>query len=183
MYIRCCGNGGLWLRPYGVSLLEKSPKSNQKGSCPNTRHLASGSVCPPADLNPWAAATRHPWRGAANPASCRVTHGFKPAFGQRVLTGRLRSRSRSKSTAQRPDSRLEWLKLIKSAEQKQKQTQSRCKSRAESAFLWELACLRLHQLCLTDVPSHPHRRQASPYTYLPLIQPLRSATRPPCCRF
>ena len=43
-----------------------------------------GSVCPNAGMNPWAAATRHPWRGAANPASCRVTHGFKPAFGQRV---------------------------------------------------------------------------------------------------
>ncbi|MEG8248600.1 hypothetical protein U3E46_26810, partial [Pseudomonas paracarnis] len=44
-------------------------------------------------LNPWAAATRHPWRGAANPASCRVTHEFKPAFGQRGLTGRLRSKA------------------------------------------------------------------------------------------
>ncbi|HJH18923.1 MAG TPA: hypothetical protein K8W20_09445, partial [Pseudomonas lactis] len=40
-------------------------------------------------------ATRHPWRGAANPASCRVTHEFKPAFGQRGLTGRLRSRSKA----------------------------------------------------------------------------------------
>ncbi|AZE87962.1 Threonine synthase [Pseudomonas orientalis] len=50
-------------------------------------------MCPNAGLNPWAAATRHPWRGAANPASCRVTHGFKPAFGQRGLTGRLRSKA------------------------------------------------------------------------------------------
>ena len=54
-----------------------------------------GSVCPNTGLNPWAAATRHPWRGAANPASCRVTHQFKPAFGQRGLTGRLRSRSKA----------------------------------------------------------------------------------------
>ena len=54
-----------------------------------------GSVCPNTGLNPWAAATRHPWRGAANPASCRVTHEFKPAFGQRGLTGRLRSRSKA----------------------------------------------------------------------------------------
>ena len=52
-----------------------------------------GSVCPNTGLNPWAAATRHPWRGAANPASCRVAHEFKPAFGQRGLTGRLRSRA------------------------------------------------------------------------------------------
>ncbi|AZE94285.1 Threonine synthase [Pseudomonas orientalis] len=42
-----------------------------------------GSVCPNAGLNPWAAAMGHPWPSAANPASCRVTHGFKPAFGQR----------------------------------------------------------------------------------------------------
>ena len=82
--IRFFGNGGLWFRPYGGSLLEKSPKSNQKGSCPNTRHLASGSLCPHSGLNPWAAAMGHPWPSAANPASCRVTHGFKPAFGQRV---------------------------------------------------------------------------------------------------
>ncbi|SEB95917.1 hypothetical protein SAMN04490199_3362 [Pseudomonas marginalis] len=37
----------------------------------------------------------HPWPRTANPASCRVAHGFKPAFGQRGLTGRLRSRSRA----------------------------------------------------------------------------------------
>ncbi|MEX5596340.1 hypothetical protein Q1J41_26080, partial [Pseudomonas orientalis] len=30
---------------------------------------------------------------AANPASCRVTHEFKPAFGQRGLTGRLKSKA------------------------------------------------------------------------------------------
>ncbi len=43
----------------------------------------------------------HPWPSAANPASCRVTHGFKPAFGQRVFMGRLRSRSRSKASDQK----------------------------------------------------------------------------------
>nr|WP_238535517.1 hypothetical protein [Pseudomonas sp. PAMC 25886] len=37
----------------------------------------------------------HPWPSAANPASCRVTHAPKPAFGQRGLTGRLRSRSKA----------------------------------------------------------------------------------------
>ncbi|AZE95435.1 Threonine synthase [Pseudomonas orientalis] len=41
-------------------------------------------MCPNTGLNPWAAAMGHPWPSAANPASCRVTHGFKPAFGQRV---------------------------------------------------------------------------------------------------
>ncbi|MCF5135799.1 hypothetical protein GIW52_11625, partial [Pseudomonas lactis] len=57
--------------------------------------------CPNTVLNPWAAATRHPWRGAANPASCRVTHEFKPAFGQRGLTGRLRSRSKAEQDQER----------------------------------------------------------------------------------
>ncbi|TWC59637.1 hypothetical protein FBY10_13116, partial [Pseudomonas sp. SJZ103] len=32
VHIRYLGNGGLGFRPYGGSLLEKSPKSNQKGS-------------------------------------------------------------------------------------------------------------------------------------------------------
>ncbi|RZI24435.1 hypothetical protein EUX58_12890 [Pseudomonas sp. 770NI] len=60
-----------------------------------------GSVCPNTVLNPWAAATRHPWRGAANPASCRVTHEFKPAFGQRGLTGRLKSKADQDQDQQR----------------------------------------------------------------------------------
>ena len=71
-------------------------KSKQNAS-PHHSAPRLGSVCPLSGLNPWAAATRHPWRGAANPASCRVTHGFKPTFGQRGLTGRLGSRSRSKT--------------------------------------------------------------------------------------
>ena len=40
VHIRCCGHGHLGFRSYSGSLLEKSPKSNQKGSCPTTRHLA-----------------------------------------------------------------------------------------------------------------------------------------------
>ena len=40
VHIRCWGYGGYWFRSYSGSLLEKSPKSNQKGSCPTTRHLA-----------------------------------------------------------------------------------------------------------------------------------------------
>ena len=76
------GNGDLRFRPYGGSLW-KSPKVS-KGLLPQHSVPRLGSACPHSGLNPWAAATRHPWRGAANPASCRVTHGFKPAFGQRV---------------------------------------------------------------------------------------------------
>ena len=72
----------------------KGPKVSKR---PSPHHSAPrlGSVCPNAGLNPWAAAMGHPWPSAANPASCRVTHGFKPAFGQRGLTGRLRSRSKA----------------------------------------------------------------------------------------
>ena len=95
VYIHCCGNGHLGFRPDGGSLW-KSPKVT-KGLLPHHSAPRLGSVCPNAGLNPWAAATRHPWRGAANPASCRVTHEFKPAFGQRGLTGRLRSRARSRA--------------------------------------------------------------------------------------
>ena len=97
VYIHCCGNGRLGFRPDGGSLW-KSPKVT-KGLLPHHSAPRLGSVCPNAGLNPWAAATRHPWRGAANPASCRVTHEFKPAFGQRGLTGRLRSKARSRSQA------------------------------------------------------------------------------------
>ena len=93
VHIHCCGNGHLGFRPDGGSLW-KSPKVT-KGLLPHHSAPRLGSVCPNTGLNPWAAATRHPWRGAANPASCRVTHEFKPAFGQRGLTGRLRSRSKA----------------------------------------------------------------------------------------
>ena len=93
VYIRFFGNGGYGFRPYGGSLW-KSPKVT-KGLLPHHSAPRLGSVCPNAGLNPWAAVMGHPWPRTANPASCRVTHGFKPAFGQRGLTGRLRSRSRA----------------------------------------------------------------------------------------
>ena len=93
VHIRFCGNGCLGFRPDGGSLLKSAKVS--KTLLPHHSAPRLGSVCPRSGLNPWAAATRHPWRGAANPASCRVAHGFKPAFGQRGLTGRLRSRSRA----------------------------------------------------------------------------------------
>ena len=72
----------------------KDPKVTKKSS-PHPSAPRLGSVCPHAGLNPWAAAMGHPWPSAANPASCRVAHGFKPAFGQRGLTGRLRSKSKA----------------------------------------------------------------------------------------
>ena len=91
VHIHYLGNGHLGFRSDSGSLLKSAKVS--KTLLPHHSAPRLGSVCPNAGLNPWAAATRHPWRGAANPASCRVTHEFKPAFGQRGLTGRLRSRA------------------------------------------------------------------------------------------
>ncbi|SED34933.1 hypothetical protein SAMN04515675_0805 [Pseudomonas costantinii] len=90
----------------------KGPKVTKR---PSPHHSAPrcGSVCPHAGFGPWAAAMGHPWPSAANPASCRVTHAPKPAFGQRGFMGRLRSRS----TARRPESRPEWCES--KADQKQ----------------------------------------------------------------
>ena len=106
VHIRYLGNGPLGFRPDGGSLW-KSPKVT-KGLLPHHSAPRLGSVCPNAGLNPRAAAMGHPWPSAANPASCRVAHGFKPAFGQRGLTGRLRSRSKARSRAARFAS---WLRL------------------------------------------------------------------------
>ncbi len=60
-------------------------------------------MCPNADLNPWAAATRHPWRGAANPASCRTTSStLEGQVGQQNLALadlRLAAEKRAKDAA------------------------------------------------------------------------------------
>src|SRR5471032_2563655 len=79
-YIRCCGHGRWRVRSYPGSLFANAPKVTKR-SLPHHSAPRLGSVCPHSGLNPWAAATGHPWPNAANPASCRVTHGFKPAFG------------------------------------------------------------------------------------------------------
>ena len=107
VHIHFCGNGHLGLRFYSASLL-KSPKVSKRllphHSAPRCR-----SVYPTADLEPWAAAKGHPWPSAANPASCRVAHGSRPTFGQRGLTGRLRSKAKSK--ARRPESQPVYVNL------------------------------------------------------------------------
>jgi hypothetical protein len=99
VHIRFCGHGCYGFRFYSGSLLKSAKVS--KTLLPHHSAPRSGSVCPNAGLNPWAAAMCHPWPSAANPASCRVTHGFKPAFGQRGLTGRLRSRSKADQDQER----------------------------------------------------------------------------------
>ena len=95
VHIRCLGNGYYRFRPYGGSLCKSGKVS--KTLLPHHSAPRPGSVCPLSGLKPWAAVMGHPWPRTANPASCRVTHGFKPAFGQRGLTGRLRSRSKDRS--------------------------------------------------------------------------------------
>ena len=99
VHIHSCGNGHLGFRSDSGSLLKSAKVS--KTLLPHHSAPRLGSVYPNAGLNPWAAATRHPWRGAANPASCRVTHEFKPAFGQRGLTGRLKSKAEQEQGQER----------------------------------------------------------------------------------
>ncbi|QDG55409.1 hypothetical protein NIBR502773_02310 [Pseudomonas sp. NIBRBAC000502773] len=61
----------------------RDPKVSKRSS-PQHSAPRLGSVCPNEGFGAWAAAMGHPWPSAANPASCRVTHAPKPAFGQRV---------------------------------------------------------------------------------------------------
>src|SRR5471030_2454882 len=91
--IRCLGDGGYGFRPYGGSLW-KSPKVT-KGLLPHHSAPRLGSVCPHSGTTERAAATGRPCPVAAKPASCRFTRSVLPAFGQRGLTGRLRSRSKA----------------------------------------------------------------------------------------
>ncbi|AZE61683.1 Threonine synthase [Pseudomonas synxantha] len=79
----------------------KGPKVTKR---PSPHHSAPrpGSVCPNAGFGAWAAAMGHPWPSAANPASCRVTHAPKPAFGQRGLTGRFQIKSKARRPYSRP---------------------------------------------------------------------------------
>src|SRR5476651_73520 len=105
VHIRCCGQGRYWFRSYSGSLLKSAKVS--KTLLPHHSAPRLGSVCPLSGSTARAAATGRPCPVAAKPASCRFTRSVLPAFGQRGLTGRLRSRS--KSTARRPSSRPEWL--------------------------------------------------------------------------
>ena len=93
VHIRFFSNGRLWFRSYSGSLLANARKPAQpkvtKRSSPHHSAPRLGSVCPHSGLNPWAAVMGHPWPRTANPASCRVAHGFKPAFGQRGRRGAL----------------------------------------------------------------------------------------------
>ena len=113
VHIRYLGNGCYGFRPYGGSLLEKSPKSNQKGSCPNTRHLAHAR-CARNPTGIWgAAATRHPWRGAAKPASLPVYPPNPCRIPASVFDGAPEIKSKNKSgSLRRVDTRF-WSGLAR----------------------------------------------------------------------
>ena len=166
------GDGLYWFRSYSGSLLNSAKVS--KTLLPHHSAPRLGSECPHSGFGPWAAVMGHPWPRTANPASCRVTHAPKPAFGQRGLTGRLRSRS--KARAQRPTGRLEW------CEAKSKAGTVYCRS-------W-LACdgitsvfLKDRVACIAGKPAPTEKQicfRSGPCWALPLLLPLRSAFRPPC---
>ena len=91
VYIRCCGNGFLWFRPYGGSLLRSAKVS--KTLLPHHSVPRLGSACPHSGIAPWAAAKGHPWPSAAIPASmpgCPLRNAcVRPSW----LTGRPRSKA------------------------------------------------------------------------------------------
>jgi hypothetical protein len=92
-HIHYLGDGLYRFRSYSGSLLKSAKVS--KTLLPHHSAPRLGSVCPHSGFGPWAAVMGHPWPRTANPASCRVTHAPKPAFGQRGLMGRPRSRSKA----------------------------------------------------------------------------------------
>ena len=96
VHIHSCGNDCYGFRPYGESLLKSRnagpvksnpnalappPGTSPRLGVPSLRHCSAGRRDGPARLN------RHP---------CRFSRCAIPAFGQRGLTGRLRSKSKAK---------------------------------------------------------------------------------------
>ncbi len=140
VHIRCCGNGHLGFRSYSGSLLANAPKVTKRSS-PHHSAPRLGSVCPHSGFGAWAAAMGHPWPSAANPASCRVTHVPKPAFGQRGFTGRRRSQAKAK--AERGGLGADRYCVV------------------DPSQMWELACLRRHQLDMPDSPRCLYRSGAA----------------------
>ncbi|PMU72401.1 hypothetical protein C1X84_19795, partial [Pseudomonas sp. GP01-A1] len=74
--------------------LEK-PQSKQR-ALPRLSAPRCGSAFPHSGIAPRAAATGHPWPGAAKPASCRFTRSAIPAFGLGLI-GAVRSRSKAQA--------------------------------------------------------------------------------------
>ena len=133
VYIRYLGSGDYGFRSYSGSLLKSAKVS--KTLLPHHSAPRLGSVCPHSGFGPWAAAMGHPWPSAANPASCRVTHAPKPAFGQRGLTGRLRSKADQEHSGLQAG--LSVVKQQQQQQQQQGQKLKRARSKCGSGLARE----------------------------------------------
>ena len=135
--------------------LEK-PQSKQR-ALPRLSAPRCGSAFPHSGIAPRAAAMGHPWPSAANPASCRVTHAPKPAFGQRGLTGRLRS----KSKADQEHSGLPAGLSVE--EQKQKPNQKRARSNVGAGLpaMASTGCIWKTELSASQASQLPQKSRAA----------------------
>ncbi len=86
VHIRCCGNGGLGFRSYSGSLLANAPKVTKR-SLPHHSVPRLGSACPHSGTAPRAAATGHPWPGAAKSASLPIYPLHRAYLRPSWLTG------------------------------------------------------------------------------------------------
>ncbi len=99
VHIRCCGHGHLGFRPYGGSLWKSAKVS--KALLPHHSVPRLGSACPQSGIAPWARRDRPSLAVSRLPRHpCRGAHCAIPACGHRGLTGRLRSKARSKAEQQ-----------------------------------------------------------------------------------
>ncbi|SDU46554.1 hypothetical protein SAMN05216237_5985 [Pseudomonas yamanorum] len=153
-HIRCCGNGHLWFRSYSGSLLANAPKVTKR-SLPHHSVPRLGSACPHSGTPPRAAATGHPWPGAAKSASLPIYPLHRACLRPSWLTG-------PADQDQKPDQQQEHSGLPAGLSVKSK---SKNRSENRAAFLWELACLRYRQLGFSDTPRRCHRRQASSHIW------------------
>ena len=151
MYIRYLGNGRLWFRSYSGSLLKSAKVS--KTLLPHHSAPLLGSECPHSGFGPWAAVMGHPWPRTANPASCRVTHAPKPAFGQRGLTGRPRSRSK----ADQEHSGLPAGLSVEEQNQKLKRARFKCRSWLAGDGIASV-CLMYRGVCIAGKPAPTEKR-------------------------
>ncbi len=145
-HIRYFCNGDYGFRSYSGSLL-KSAKVT-KTLLPHHSAPRLGSVCPHSGFGAWAAVMGHPWPRTANPASCRVTHAPKPAFGQRGLTGRPRSRSK----ADQQHSGLPAGLSVEEQNQKLKRARFKCRSWLAGDGI-TLVCLEDRVVCIAGKPA------------------------------
>ncbi|MDQ0669170.1 hypothetical protein QF039_003470 [Pseudomonas sp. W2I6] len=86
VHIRCCGNSHLGFRSYSGSLLANAPKVTKR-SLPHHSVPRPGSACPHSGTLARAAATGHPWPGAAKSASLPIYPLHRAYLRPSWLTG------------------------------------------------------------------------------------------------